>query len=64
MVWIQTNFTAESMNTGQAKKSAVAEVKPVVAKKKATKVEPVATPVVEEAVAVAVEPEVAEPEAE
>jgi hypothetical protein len=63
MVWIQTNFTAESMNTGQAKKPAVAEVTPV-AKKKATKVEPVATPVVEEAVAVAVEPEVAEPEAE
>lgn len=65
MVWVQTNFTAESMNTGkpQATPVAVAKKEPVVAKKKAVKAEPVAeAPVVEEVVAV--EPEVVEPEAE
>jgi hypothetical protein len=68
MVWIQTNFTAEAMNTGKP-----ATETPVVAKsepvKKKAKAEPVAevvaeveTPVVEEVVLA--EPEVAEPEAE
>jgi hypothetical protein len=66
MVWIQTNFTAEAMNTGKP-----ATETPVVAKsepvKKKAKAEPVAevvveTPVVEEVVVA--EPKVAEPEAE
>lgn len=65
MVWVQTNFTAEAMNTGKSA-PVVAKAKPVVAKKK-DKVEPVVAEVVVEAPAVeevvAVEPEV-EPEAE
>ena len=69
MVWIQTNFTAEAMNTGKpATETPVVVAKSEPAKKKA-KPEPVAevvaeveTPVVEEVVLA--EPEVAEPEAE
>ena len=68
MVWIQTNFTAEAMNTGKPATETPVVAKSEPAKKKA-KPEPVAevvaeveTPVVEEVVLA--EPEVAEPEAE
>jgi hypothetical protein len=69
MVWIQTNFTAEAMNTGKpATETPVVVAKSEPAKKKA-KPEPVVevvaeveTPAVEEVVLA--EPEVAEPEAE
>jgi hypothetical protein len=66
MVWVQTNFTAEAMNTGKPAKPAVVKEKPVAKKK--DKVEPVVvaevveTPVVEEVVVA--EPEVVAPEAE
>lgn len=64
MVWIQTNFTAEAMNKGQAQ----AQPKPVVvaekpAVKKKTKPEVVPETIEAEEVAV-VEPEAVEPEAE
>lgn len=70
MVWIQTNFTAEAMNTGKpATETPVVVAKPEPVAKKKAKAEPVAevvaeveTPVVEEVVLA--EPEVAEPEAE
>lgn len=70
MVWIQTNFTAEAMNTGKpATETPVVVAKPEPVAKKKAKPEPVAevvaeveTPVVEEVVLA--EPEVAEPEAE
>jgi len=68
MVWIQTNFTAEAMNTGKpATETPVVVAKPEPVVKKKAKAEPVAevvveTPVVEEVVVA--EPEVAEPEAE
>lgn len=65
MAWIQTNFTAESMNTGKvAKPVAVVKDEKPVAKKKAKVEAEVVAPVVEEAVVVADEPEVVEPEAE
>ena len=69
MVWIQTNFTAEAMNSGKpATETPVVVAKPEPVAKKKAKAEPVAevaeveTPVVEEVVLA--EPEVAEPEAE
>lgn len=69
MVWVQTNFTAEAMNTGKKETPVVAKATPAkpVAKKK-DKVEAVVveavveTPAVEEVVVA--EPEVVEPEAE
>jgi hypothetical protein len=69
MVWIQTNFTAEAMNTGKpATETPVVVAKSEPAKKKA-KPEPVAevvaeveTPAVEVEEVVLAEPEVAEPE--
>lgn len=65
MVWIQTNFTAEAMNTGKPATTPVVVAKSEPVAKKKAKAEPVAevvveTPVVEEVVLA--EPEVAEPE--
>jgi hypothetical protein len=69
MVWVQTNFTAEAMNTGKPATETPVVAKPEPVAKKKAKPEPVAevvaeveTPVVEEVVLA--EPEVAEPEAE
>lgn len=68
MVWIQTNFTAEAMNTGKPATTPVVVAKSEPVAKKKAKAEPVAevvaeveTPVVEEVVLA--EPEITEPQA-